>query len=1006
MYGLAAAESETEELLEKKAELEALIQDAENARDKAERDQRELQSDVDEWKSKLDHARALGHDEEAAVLQKEWNELRAQEIAVHNQMDRSKLERDTKRVALKELFEVGAGYEARANRLWDLAGVSGAERKVAAFRFGALRDAPLLDPFAPVKKIEQLVIPELTVDYNFAQIGRVDRCVTCHKGIDKIKVNQATGEIIPLYTEENTENPVFRTHSRPELFVSSLSPHGASKMGCTVCHDGMGFGLTFNDAYHTPSTPEQEKEWEEKYHWHKGHSWDYPMLPLTYIEASCAKCHRDPVAADRLDQFGKEIPAAPKYNEGLRLFERSACYGCHQVDGWVVSGLDKWLDDIKDPDVRAEMAVHTIGKSGPGLTRVASKWTSKEAAWKWIWAPRDLRPNTNMPHFFGQPNNTGTDPITGIDYDLRTRTEVWGMVEYLWANSEEWGVKMPRLKGDPENGKALFGSAEKSVGCMACHSSPDFPNPDEDSDVFPDHGPDLGGMGSKTSLEWLYGWLMNPSHYWSETVMPDLRLTPQEAMDIAAYLMEGRKSDWEQQSVPQVSDAAIRTLAIEAAAVGTQPGMSFDAEVDAMTRDEQLRAVGKRAISRYMCYSCHDITGFERAERGGTQLGGSEGWGSKDVDRLDFGMMHDPGAVKQYPEWGAKFVPHRRPEWAFLKMKNPRVWDAGITKKPLEKLIMPNFGFSDAQAEAVVTFLLSLQRDEIPVSHRRMLDPVETQAEKMKWLARKYNCYACHTVHDEIRPDEDGEWLMDVQTHTIRPDGEGGWLSEKLSPRPRQVFATMPRGGDIRPWLTNGPDTWPPTLGGEERILGRNVGEGTKVQADWLFSFLHDPGKTVLRPWMSVRMPTFPLDQHELNAFTRGFAAHDRVGYPFEFTRVKDLDAGTKRAAKGLFDKLQCSSCHPAAGASSQAAAGLAPDLQYGWERLRADWVNLWLMNPAALQPGTKMPGFWKGQEDGSFNEPPGLEKEYFRRSGTEQMRRITDYVLGLGKPASGRSSD
>ncbi|MHC4924972.1 MAG: hypothetical protein ACYTG4_13005, partial [Planctomycetota bacterium] len=463
MYGLAAAESETEELLEKKAELEALIQDAENARDKAERDQRELQSDVDEWKSKLDHARALGHDEEAAVLQKEWNELRAQEIAVHNQMDRSKLERDTKRVALKELFEVGAGYEARANRLWDLAGVSGAERKVAAFRFGALRDAPLLDPFAPVKKIEQLVIPELTVDYNFAQIGRVDRCVTCHKGIDKIKVNQATGEIIHLYTEENTENPVLRKHSRPELFVSSLSPHGASKMGCTVCHDGMGFGLTFNDAYHTPSTPEQEKEWEEKYHWHKGHSWDYPMLPLTYIEASCAKCHRDPVAADRLDQFGKEIPAAPKYNEGLRLFERSACYGCHQVDGWVVSGLDKWLDDIKDPDVRAEMAVHTIGKSGPGLTRVASKWTSKEAAWKWIWAPRDFRPNTNMPHFFGQPNNTGTDPITGIDYDLRTRTEVWGMVEYLWANSEEWGVKMPRLKGDPENGKALFGSAEKSV---------------------------------------------------------------------------------------------------------------------------------------------------------------------------------------------------------------------------------------------------------------------------------------------------------------------------------------------------------------------------------------------------------------------------------------------------------------------------------------------------------------------------------------------------------------
>src|SRR5206468_6637613 len=51
-----------------------------------------------------------------------------------------------------------------------------------------------------------------------------------------------------------------------------------------------------------------------------------------------------------------------------------------------------------------------------------------------------------------------------------------------------------------------------------------------------DHGPDLANVGSKTTVEWLFSWLKDPKSYNPQTRMPNLRLTDQEAADIATYL--------------------------------------------------------------------------------------------------------------------------------------------------------------------------------------------------------------------------------------------------------------------------------------------------------------------------------------------------------------------------------------------------------------------------------------------------------------------------------------
>jgi hypothetical protein len=44
---------------------------------------------------------------------------------------------------------------------------------------------PLIDALGRPLAVEQLWLPDLTINYNFRQVARFDRCTTCHLGIDK-----------------------------------------------------------------------------------------------------------------------------------------------------------------------------------------------------------------------------------------------------------------------------------------------------------------------------------------------------------------------------------------------------------------------------------------------------------------------------------------------------------------------------------------------------------------------------------------------------------------------------------------------------------------------------------------------------------------------------------------------------------------------------------------------------------------------------------------------------
>src|SRR5262249_5259076 len=55
------------------------------------------------------------------------------------------------------------------------------------------RALPILDGFASPTKINQLWLPDLTIDYGgFKDVPRYDRCTTCHLGIDRANYDKST----------------------------------------------------------------------------------------------------------------------------------------------------------------------------------------------------------------------------------------------------------------------------------------------------------------------------------------------------------------------------------------------------------------------------------------------------------------------------------------------------------------------------------------------------------------------------------------------------------------------------------------------------------------------------------------------------------------------------------------------------------------------------------------------------------------------------------------------
>ncbi len=586
-------------------------------------------------------------------------------------------------------------------------------------------NAPMLDFVAPSIKIQQVVLENLQDDYHFAKVQKVDRCTTCHLAIDQKGF-------------EDAPQP-FRTHSNLDLYLSSSSPHAIEKFGCTACHSGNGHSVSFKDSAHTPQNEEQAKEWAKKYHWQELEKWEAKMLPMQHVQAACAKCHTSVI----------DVPKADKLNRGRALAEQSGCYNCHKITGFSAAA---------DPSSGGEGR----WKAGPSLERVGSK-VDHDWLVRWVDNPKDFRESTKMPRVFHLSNTSSPEDVD------RGNAAIQSIAAYLLKNSEPVTLAAPAAKGDSTRGEALV----KTVGCTGCHSVAGVD--------LNHHGPELTGLGSKLSEDWLFNWLKNPKAHSKETRMPVLRLSDEEAADITAYLLSTKNDSFEKKPVSAAKPEVIDEMILDSLK-GAMRDTEARAALQKMSAEERLLFLGKKSILHQGCYNCHSIKGF--SAKGGSASGGEDAkpigtelsnWGAKDIHQIDFGFVD---------------IPHSREAFFTQKMKDPRIYDKGKERPYYDKLRMPKFNLSDEDIDALTTFVLSLRQESVPVEMRKQADE---RIEKGRLLVTKLNCNGCHTLDGKI-----GVLRENAEDPGAAPpviEGEGAKVQEQWL----HEFLRSPT--TIRPWL-------------------------------------------------------------------------------------------------------------------------------------------------------------------------------------------------------------
>jgi mono/diheme cytochrome c family protein len=179
-----------------------------------------------------------------------------------------------------------------------------------------------------------------------------------------------------------------------------------------------------------------------------------------------------------------------KLTEGRALVKSLNCMGCHEV------------------------AVLPEGKKvGPNLTYEGSR-VRKEWLTEFLRAPYTIKPEYGL---MGSPTRMPTFPFS--------EAELNAVVEYitqvLLDNTADHNVSIdPALA---KQGQRLF--REKT--CDNCHRIGSSPA---------GIGPELTDAGKRLRPGWVINFIQKPEHY-LETRMPNLKVSPDEAKALAAYVL-------------------------------------------------------------------------------------------------------------------------------------------------------------------------------------------------------------------------------------------------------------------------------------------------------------------------------------------------------------------------------------------------------------------------------------------------------------------------------------
>jgi cytochrome c2 len=905
-------------------------------------------------------------------------------------------------------------------------------------------------------QIDSLIAKNEKFDFSLKQINVssaniVDRCETCHLGVREPFTLKAS-DLAPDGPGKKPDEwaRAFVSHPSKEL----LTIHNPDKFGCSSCHGGNGRATTSIEKGHGQNRfwlhPLYGKENMEagcqQCHMADRVLQDAPHLTLgkdLFQNRGCVGCHRSDGFDREMDALGNTRQQILQLEDNIKANERDARQSREAVSNasdeeaqnlqaraeslTVANSLiAAQLDQL---NIQARYLMQDQKKVGPNLKDVRLKLV-KEWIPEWIKDPQAFRPGTKMPTFWRLNGE--------MAHDTRADDDRKAIAAYLWQ--EGFDGKMPqqeREKGNTANGKQIF----ETVGCMACHSIGD-----SDSRTGGDFAANLQRVGEKANFDYIVRWIYNPRQRWEPycpkekrdltaedyaknnlpfvfdteqhskcpndgaelqvqnmTVMPNFRLTKDEARDVASYLFS-------------LSD---------------QTSSFRDPSASSYMDDPALKAKGYEKIKQFGCAGCHEIKGFEDEQRIGKELTAE---GSTPIERLDFAMLTqkaeqgvDPKTGKQGEEWynHKGFFEH--------KLETPWIYDTGKEKEPQDRLRMPQPYLTPEWKTALTTFLMGSVGTEganVPTTLFYKPDDQRKAIQDGWWVVKKYNCMGCHSIQVGQRsvlmdlplyqnPDWKDQLPPKLTSEGARVDPN--WLLGFLhNPSLSDVNNKQEQGGNQANGATtaNGnANTNQKTQATQNNQANTNTAQGNNqsgaqagatsgnesgsaaqpsVQTAEQFNPQPGADHNGVRIYLKARMPTFNFSPNELRLLVRFFMAVSAQQEPYIREPLEPLSDQERMLARSLFTSqgAPCLKCHITGDPGHDKTAS-APNFLLASTRLKPKWTYRWLLDPQQISPGTAMPsGLFRKEGDRMvFN---GQTPEAFNNYHRDHAELLVRYMFLL----------
>jgi cytochrome c2 len=328
------------------------------------------------------------------------------------------------------------------------------------------------------------------------ELGRVDRCATCHQGVEWKGL-------------EGAPNP-FKSH--PQEILKS---HPINQFGCTACHGGQGYATEASAAHG------RIEHWEEPLLGKRLSELYLVKDRRALMQINCNGCHR----------YDRETAGADFINEAKKIVQEKNCRACHTINGrGGVIGPDLTFEGEKSPEQ------YDYG-------RVAG--VKSEFAWHvaHFQKPKAMSPDTVMPDFNFSSREAQALSLLVMSWKrakIPTRYIPGATPKDLPTAAE---LEKERLMMAGEG--AFF----VKKGCFICHSVNSL-----GIDTAAKIGPDLSDAVTDVQSRFgrtLEDFLKNPTGTMSVVLSTQIQLTDEEKREAIERLKTAYQRKQEQQAQAQ-----------------------------------------------------------------------------------------------------------------------------------------------------------------------------------------------------------------------------------------------------------------------------------------------------------------------------------------------------------------------------------------------------------------------------------------------------------------------